>query len=160
LSRAAKAAPELRETPFDAGPDSAPPIELSRPLAPRDDENEDEPTVAAELPKELRSWLDAERSSQTPVPANARSSNDNAALKRPAQDFGGGSDFSEESEPTLAVHSGEISDVGADYGDEPASVVLADSVNQSVDLLAAEERVAPPAEAEPPEDVLRLLGQQ
>lgn len=169
ISRANKAQPESIPT-FDAEPDSAP-LELSRPLPPRnEDDNEDDPTVAAELPKELRTWLDAERSSHTPIPTPSRSNNDNAKRER----WHGGTDFSDDSEPTLAVHSGEISDVllearssareqnshAAERG-QPA-VVLADSVSAPLDTAASEGEAgsAPPAEPEAPEEVLNMLARQ
>jgi tetratricopeptide (TPR) repeat protein len=161
-ARANKA--ELRATPFDAAPDSGPPIELARPLSPRADGDEDEPTVAAELPKELRSWLDAERSSHTPIPASSRSNNDNHAYRERAHadEYHGGTDFSGESEPTLAVHSGEISDVLAEIDRGRPAVIVADSIDQPLAELAGDgdaER-APPAEPEAPEEVLRMLAQQ
>ena len=163
---ARRSAPEPATRPFDPVPDSAPPLELSRPLPPREDnEGEDhyegEPTLAAELPQELRSWLDAERSSHTPAPNLARSSN-NDNDRDPFARSGGwrpsaeDSSFDEDSEPTLAVHSAEIRDA---FDGSSRSVIVDDSSESPLELAPpADTERAPPAEPEPPEQVLQLLS--
>jgi tetratricopeptide (TPR) repeat protein len=156
--RSVQPARELEPSPFDPTPDTAPPIELSRPLAPRSrdsDGDDDEPTVAAELPKELRTWLDAERSSHTELPSSARSSNnDNAPARR--QPWEGPTDYSDDSEPTLAVHSGELRDVIA-ASDEAPSGVFVDDMEPEAPVDTGDEQLAPPAQAEAPDQVLGLL---
>lgn len=153
---------EMAPSAFDAVPDTSPPLELSRPLAPRaadSDGEDDEPTVAAELPKELRSWLDAERSSHTELPSLARSNNDNAAnAAQNTAPWQGSTDYSEDSEPTLAVNSGEIRDVlEAASAEPPSSVFVADMAADAAPTDIPAEDVAPPAQPEPPDQVLQLL---
>jgi tetratricopeptide (TPR) repeat protein len=154
--------------------DSAPPLELSRPLPPREPGQEgedDEPTLAAELPKELRSWLDAERSSQEPVLALSRSNNDNNRAKRAAQrqpppppwegeDEQHDPGYYEDSEPTLAVHSAELRLAGSDDS-VPAGVIIAESLaDEPTTRAQMPEEIAPASEPEQPEQVLAMLRAQ
>jgi tetratricopeptide (TPR) repeat protein len=153
--------------------DSAPPLELSRPLPPRepgqDGGEDDEPTLAAELPEELRTWLDAERSSQEPVLALSRSNNDNSRAKRAAQrlppppPWEGEDDFEpgyEDSEPTLAVHSAELQLAGSDDS-VPAGVIIAESLaDEPTTRAQMPEEAAPVSEPEQPERVLAMLRAQ
>ncbi|HEX6241949.1 MAG TPA: tetratricopeptide repeat protein [Polyangiales bacterium] len=147
-------------SPFDPTPDTSPPLELSRPLSRDSDADEDEPTVAAELPQELRSWLDAERSSHTELPAPTHSNNDNAALSPGG--WQGGTDFSDDSEPTMAVHSGELRDafLAAEEDDHPVGVFIENMEAEASVLGQPDAALAPPAEAEAPDQVLQLLEAQ
>lgn len=163
--RGSRSAAQPAGTPFDAPPDTASPLELSRPLpARRDVDSDDEATVAAELPKELRTWLDAERSSHTPIPTTAHTSNDNA--RATALAAGRSTDFSGDSEPTLAVHSAELRDAfdaieAAERGalEAEAHASPAETLTEGEPTHDA-EGAAPPAEPEPPEEVLGLLARQ
>jgi Tfp pilus assembly protein PilF len=156
--------------PRDPVSDSAPPLELSRPRDPSQEHEDDEPTLAAELPEELRTWLDAERTSQEPVLALS-SSNDNYKRNRarervpPPPPWDETDPGIEESEPTLAVHSAELRLAGLDDSPPPGVIVsesLADEAlaDEPTRRAHAPEELAPVSEPEQPEQVLDMLRAQ
>jgi tetratricopeptide (TPR) repeat protein len=152
---------------FDSVSDSAPPLELSRPLPPREhgqESEDDEPTLAAELPQELRTWLDAERSSQGPVPGMGHSSNDNYRSKRapqaspPPPPWEDEDEFGGDSEVTMAVHSAELhmpldSEANGARAAEPVP-------EEPTQRAPAPEPLAAASEPEQPEQVLAMLRAQ
>jgi tetratricopeptide (TPR) repeat protein len=160
--------PQQRVNAPDPVSDSAPPLELSRPRPPGQDGLDDEPTLATELPEELRTWLDAERSSQEPVLSLSPSSNDNSKQKRsarrvPAPPWEGDDDYEpgvDDSEPTLAVHSAELHLAGLDDS-VPEGVIVGEALaDEPTQRAQVQEETAPVAEPEQPEQVLAMLRAQ
>lgn len=97
-----------------------------------EDTSDDAPTAAFEMPDEIRNWLEAERSGE-------------AKTVPPAP-----------SEP-LPSPVLELSKIRPPEGSEAGA---APPVAPAVDAAAGSSNVAPPSEAEPPEQVLELLAQQ
>jgi tetratricopeptide (TPR) repeat protein len=148
--------------------DSAPPLELSRPRAPGHEGLDDEPTLATELPQELRSWLDAERSSQEPVLSLSSSSNDNYQQKRgarrvPVPPWEGEDEHEpgvDDSEPTMAVHSAELRLAALDDSVPDGVIVTESLADERTQRAYMHDEAAPVAEPEQPEQVLTMLRAQ